>query len=44
MSLASEEKRLSGLVKQLLDECDPAGSRIDFLGRQFDLGLGLIIL
>ena len=42
MSLASEEKRLSGLVKQLLDECDPAGSRIDFLGRQFDLGLAWV--
>ena len=42
MSFASEEKYLSDLVKQLLNECDPAGSRIDFLGRQFDLGLAWV--
>ena len=30
MSFELEEKRLSELVKQLLNDCDPAGSRIDF--------------
>ncbi|MDP7066630.1 MAG: acyl-CoA dehydrogenase family protein [Acidimicrobiales bacterium] len=39
MTSQAEEKHLDSLVRQLLDDHDPNGSRIDFLGAQYDLGL-----
>ena len=42
MDSAKEEKHLDSLVQRLLREHDPAGSRVDFLGAQYDLGLAWI--
>jgi len=39
MTSHTEEKHLDSLVRQLLDDHDPNGSRVDFLGAQYDLGL-----
>ena len=39
MTSHTEEKHLDSLVRKLLDDHDPNGSRVDFLGAQYDLGL-----
>ena len=36
MDSAKEEKHLDSLVQRLLREHDPAGSRVDFLGAQYE--------
>ena len=42
MSSDAAEKHLESLVGQLLLDHDPAGSRVDFLGAQYDLGLAWV--
>jgi alkylation response protein AidB-like acyl-CoA dehydrogenase len=42
ISDSSVEKHVDTLVAQLLQEADPKGNRIEFLGRQFDLGLAWV--
>ena len=42
MSQNSEEKHIDALVAQLLEGHDPSGSRTEFLGAQYDLGLAWI--
>ena len=42
MNQNSEEKHLDALVQQLLEQHDPNGSRTEFLGAQYDLGLAWV--
>ena len=42
ISDSSADKHVEKLVAQLLQEVDPKGDRIEFLGRQFDLGLAWV--
>ncbi|MEA2058192.1 MAG: acyl-CoA dehydrogenase, partial [Actinomycetota bacterium] len=36
------EARIRGLLDRLLDENDPHGDRVEFMGAQFDLGLAWV--
>ena len=42
MNQNSEEKHLDALGQQLLEQHDPNGSRTEFLGAQYDLGLAWV--